>query len=204
MRNPNPSSAERLATGAGDLATGVVSLMRAFSALSGSRPRPARRPDPAGRSNPAGSPERAARPAPPAPDVAWSAATRAGVTTDRDDPAPARDESPWAAATHAAAREQQAAARARAEAALREKAEAAREQAAAARARAEAARRRVEEAAAAARRAEGTPAGTVGARTGQDVWAAATADRGDVGAQADSGVGHDVAGDDTRPGGSKA
>ncbi len=187
MRNPTPQTAERLATGAGDLATGVASLMRAFSAMSGSRPKPARRPAP-----------------PPAdPDVAWSAATRTGDGPDREpDLAPGADESPWAAATHAAAREQAEEARKRAAAATRERAEAARR-------RAEEARLRVEEARAAAeaarrvaaeRAASPDPAPgnawTAGPRTGQDVWAAATADRGDVGVPDAPGVDHDLAGDE--------
>jgi hypothetical protein len=180
MRDPTPETAERLATGAGDLATGVASMMRAFSAMSGSR-----RPPPA-RSRPA--------PPPPDPDLAWSAATRTGAPPDRSDPAPGDDASPWAAATHAAAREQQAAARERAESAAREKAAAARE-------RAEAARRRVQETAAAARRADSGRSGawTGGPPAGQDVWAAATADRGDAGAPARPRVDHDVPGDDARP-----
>ncbi len=190
-RDPAPEAAARLATGVGDLATGVASMMRAFSALSGSRPKPAGR-------KPA-RPEPARRPAPPAdPGAAWSAATRSGDAADLPEPTPGVGESPWAAATHAADRERQAAARERA-AAARAKAEAAaREQAAAARERAEAARRRVAEAAEAARKAAGSgdPAWTAGPRTGQDVWAAATADPA---APAAPGVDHDGADGDARP-----
>src|SRR6266540_3752729 len=40
LRDPSPETAERLATGAGDFATGVASLLRAFSAMtSNTRPR---------------------------------------------------------------------------------------------------------------------------------------------------------------------
>lgn len=93
LRDPSPESAARLATGAGDFATGVASLMRAFSAMSGTRSRPAkpRRPVP-----------------PPDPDLAWSAATRTaadGGRHDAGDLTPDEDESPWAAATRAADRQ---------------------------------------------------------------------------------------------------
>jgi hypothetical protein len=67
LRDPHPVTAERLATGAGDLATGMASLLRAVSAMAGNARPPA--PPPAHRP-----------PAPPAnPDTTWSAATR---TTD--------------------------------------------------------------------------------------------------------------------------
>jgi hypothetical protein len=82
LRDPHPVTAERLATGAGDLATGVASLLRAVSAMaSNTRPAPPERP-----------PAR-----PPDPDTMWSAATR---TADHDPPPAERsDGDVWAAAT---------------------------------------------------------------------------------------------------------
>ncbi|WP_229073804.1 hypothetical protein [Actinoplanes sp. DH11] len=65
VRDPAPETAERLASSAGDIATGVAGLMRAFSAMAGERPRPA----PAKR-----PPEQR----PGNPDGVWSAATRTG------------------------------------------------------------------------------------------------------------------------------
>jgi hypothetical protein len=82
VRDPRPMTAERLATGAGDFATGVASLMRAVSAMA---------------SNP--HPPRPTRPAPPPnPDTTWSAATR---PADRDgEPSAGRSGGDvWAAAT---------------------------------------------------------------------------------------------------------
>ena len=92
VRDTSPQQAERLATGAGDFASGVASLLRAFSAVTGSggsggsstRHRPAARPT-------------------TTPDQAWSAATR------RAEPAPApsperevrEGDDPWSAATRA-------------------------------------------------------------------------------------------------------
>jgi hypothetical protein len=61
VRDPSPQTAVRLATGAGDVASGVASLMRGLSSIAGD-----------GRKRPA----RPAQPAPPSPDEAWSAATR--------------------------------------------------------------------------------------------------------------------------------
>jgi hypothetical protein len=90
LRDPSPHAAERLATGAGDFATGVASLMRAFSAMSGDRRRPARPARPA--------------PPPPDPDTAWSAATRGpGHHDTAPRSAPDETASPWAAATRAPA-----------------------------------------------------------------------------------------------------
>jgi hypothetical protein len=82
LRDPHPVTAERLASGAGDFATGVASLLRAVSAMAGNA-RPA-------------SPERPPAP-PPNPDTMWSAATR----TADGDPGPAEhsDGDVWAAAT---------------------------------------------------------------------------------------------------------
>jgi hypothetical protein len=68
MREPGPQTAERLATGAGDLAMGVASMMRAVSAIT---------------SNPRPKPARPARPAPPTPDQAWSTATHMPEPTAR-------------------------------------------------------------------------------------------------------------------------
>ncbi|MFI7597657.1 hypothetical protein [Actinoplanes sp. NPDC049681] len=88
LRDPTPETAERLATGAGDLAAGVASMMRAFSTIagaSGSRPKPKTAPRPE-----------------PTPDQAWSTATRAG----EGPVAPAQpDETadPWGAATRSPA-----------------------------------------------------------------------------------------------------
>jgi len=88
VRDPDPHTAERLATGAGDLATGVSSILRAFSTLAGAtsakpRPRPAARPQ-------------------PTPDQAWSAAT-----DHTPGPASPPDETtdPWGAATRSPAPE---------------------------------------------------------------------------------------------------
>ncbi|MCW3819941.1 hypothetical protein ONA91_36455 [Micromonospora sp. DR5-3] len=78
LRDPSPEFAERLATGAGDLAAGVASLLRAFA--------PA---EPAG---PAGADEPAA--GSPAGDHVWRAATRTG-----HDSQPAPEQDVWSAAT---------------------------------------------------------------------------------------------------------
>ncbi|RZU52887.1 hypothetical protein EV385_4771 [Krasilnikovia cinnamomea] len=69
LRDPSPDMAERLATGAGDFATGLASLLRAFSAMAAQRPAA---PHPGGSETPGPVP----RPAPD-PDTTWSAATRA-------------------------------------------------------------------------------------------------------------------------------
>jgi hypothetical protein len=200
LRNPTPHSAAWLATGAGDLATGVAGLMRAVSAMSGTRPRPARRNRPA--------------PPPPDPDLAWSAAThtgRSGRPVDADgrvveDLPPDEDGSPWAAATRAAAREQQ---RRDAEARQQKQRDAeARAQQRDAEARAQQrdvearAQQRDAEARAQQRADSGIDRGGSapargprtgrGAGIGDDVWAAATADG--------PAVDHDDAGDDARSG----
>ncbi|MFD1367022.1 hypothetical protein, partial [Actinoplanes sichuanensis] len=86
VRDPSPETAERLAASAGDIATGVAGLMRAFSSMAAERPRtpaPRSRPAPAA-SAPAGSAPAGSAPAGSAPaasspsssDRAWSAATR--------------------------------------------------------------------------------------------------------------------------------
>jgi hypothetical protein len=89
MRDPSPERAERLATGAGDFATGVAGMLRAFSAVTGTTGTSARHKPPA-------------RPT-TTPDQAWSAATRRAKPAD---PAPPAHEvregdDPWTAATRA-------------------------------------------------------------------------------------------------------
>src|SRR5690242_9196243 len=61
-RNPSPATAVRIATGAGDVATGLAGLLRGLSRLAGDRPSRAAKPA-------------TPRPA-PSPDEAWSTATR--------------------------------------------------------------------------------------------------------------------------------
>jgi hypothetical protein len=85
-RNPSPRTALRLATGAGDVATGAARVMRGLSTLAGTSAKPAK----------------PARPTRPVfdPDVTWSAATRAAGP--HETPAPPRDpatQDPWSAAT---------------------------------------------------------------------------------------------------------
>jgi hypothetical protein len=74
LRDPSPEFAERLATGAGDLAAGVASLLRAFA------------PGPTAGTAPA--------PPPAADDQVWREATRSGHDSQ---PVPERDA--WSAAT---------------------------------------------------------------------------------------------------------
>ncbi|MET0424922.1 MAG: hypothetical protein ABW046_13650 [Actinoplanes sp.] len=194
LRDPDPETAERLATGAGEIATGVANLMRAVSSMTTPKPAPAPAPH---------------------PGTAWSAATRtteppATTTTEQADPWA----DPWAAASAASAasvaeqQEEQAAARAAQAEERRAAAQAAREAAAAA-------ARRVAEAAAAATAAKAsagetgvTPAGAPGStRTPErfDVWAAATAEPQTMdhdGPDASASAGRDgAAGDEARPGG---
>lgn len=83
LRDPSPEFAERLATGAGDFAAGLASLLRAFGAPAGDEPRPAEpaatTPDPRASGDEAGraAPRAEARPAtaPTDPDEVWAAAT---------------------------------------------------------------------------------------------------------------------------------
>ena len=82
VRDPHPVTVERLATGAGDLATGLASVMRAVSAMAGNT-RPART-------------ERPPAP-PPNPDTTWSTATRTADHHAEPGDRPASDV--WAAAT---------------------------------------------------------------------------------------------------------
>ncbi|MER7417774.1 hypothetical protein ABT346_13490 [Micromonospora peucetia] len=82
LRDPSPEFAERLATGAGDLAAGVASLLRAFAPpepTADDSAGPARSPGPGG-----------------ADDQVWREATRSGHDSQ---PAPERDV--WSAATRA-------------------------------------------------------------------------------------------------------
>ncbi|WDZ84410.1 hypothetical protein [Micromonospora cathayae] len=81
LRDPSPEFAERLATGAGDLAAGVASLLRAFA------------PDPTTPTAPTPTPT----PPPAADDQVWREATRTGHDSQ---PVPERDV--WSAATRQA------------------------------------------------------------------------------------------------------
>jgi len=93
VRDPSPATAVRLATGAGDLASGAASIMRGLSALSGARPVKRTKP---------------AKPARPVvdPDVAWSAATRTTRDAGRHEAASVdldpETSDPWTAATRSA------------------------------------------------------------------------------------------------------
>ncbi|MBB2941698.1 hypothetical protein FB565_001402 [Actinoplanes lutulentus] len=102
LRDPSPETAERLASSAGDIVTGVTGLMRAFSTMAGERPKPAPAPR---------SPEQ--RPA--NPDGVWAAATH--QAEPEPGPAETAGDDPWATATAESAREAAAAAKARAAAA---------------------------------------------------------------------------------------
>ncbi|MET8233713.1 hypothetical protein ABZS77_23880 [Micromonospora sp. NPDC005298] len=99
LRDPSPEFAERLATGAGDLAAGVASLLRAFSPPE---PPPASTSDSAAPNRPAPAPtsdDEARRPEPAdaGDDHVWRDATRTGHDSQ---PAPERDV--WSAATRTA------------------------------------------------------------------------------------------------------
>lgn len=89
VRDPSPEQAERLATGAGEFASGVASLLRAFSVVAGTAGGSSRRKPPA-------------RPT-TTPDQAWSAATRRTNPVDRTPPhhEVREDDDPWTAATRA-------------------------------------------------------------------------------------------------------
>ncbi|WP_444952057.1 hypothetical protein [Micromonospora ureilytica] len=107
LRDPSPEFAERLATGAGDLAAGVASLLRAFSPAEPTAPTPA---DPAAGPNAPPSPAPTAstddvfpESSPSTPSTAsgddhvWRDATRTGHDSQ---PAPERDV--WSVATRTA------------------------------------------------------------------------------------------------------
>ncbi len=180
-RDPSPATVVRLASGAGDIATGVASLMRSLSSMAGQRPKAAPRP----------------APPPPGPAETWSAATRAPANRPSDAWAAATNSSspadaaataqdsgadPWAAASAAgaaAAEADRAEARARREAAER------------ARIAAQEAARRVAEAAALAKAAK-KAAEPPRAPERFDVWAAATADAGVADPARPTALDHDV------------
>ncbi|MER7331999.1 MULTISPECIES: hypothetical protein [unclassified Micromonospora] len=82
LRDPSPEFAERLATGAGDLAAGVASLLRAFAP-----PEPPA--EPAAAAAPTGEPDGG-------DDHVWREATRTG-----HDSQPAAQRDVWSAATRA-------------------------------------------------------------------------------------------------------
>ncbi|MFG1674828.1 hypothetical protein [Micromonospora sp. NPDC049282] len=89
LRDPSPEFAERLATGAGDLAAGVASMLRAFAPpASGGPAAPAESPETPAPAGPGG----------PAPtgssDHVWREATRTG-----HDSQPAPEQDVWSAAT---------------------------------------------------------------------------------------------------------
>jgi hypothetical protein len=86
LRDPSPEFAERLATGAGDLAAGVASLMRAFA--------PAPPPEPAAGEADAAGPATGTAGNGPGGDDVWREATRTG-----HDSQPAPEQDVWSAAT---------------------------------------------------------------------------------------------------------
>ncbi|SCL37656.1 hypothetical protein GA0070624_5947 [Micromonospora rhizosphaerae] len=83
LRDPSPEFAERLATGAGDLAAGVASLLRAFAPAEPARPAATTAEGPAG-----------AAAETDAGDHVWHEATRTG-----HDSQPAPEQDVWSAAT---------------------------------------------------------------------------------------------------------
>jgi hypothetical protein len=88
LRDPGPEVAERLATGAGDLAAGVASLLRALGAAAsatGSRPARSRRTAPA-------------PPRPAGDDAVWRESTRRAQDSW---PPESGEPDPWATATAA-------------------------------------------------------------------------------------------------------
>ncbi|UQU63243.1 hypothetical protein COUCH_30140 [Couchioplanes caeruleus] len=109
VRDPDPHTAERLAAGAGELATGVAGIMRAFATISSvTNPKP--------QSKPATRPE-------PTPDQAWAAATD---HTPVAEPPIDENADPWGAATRSPAQPGHEAAARPAERASREAAPTAR------------------------------------------------------------------------------
>ncbi|MBO4210100.1 hypothetical protein [Micromonospora echinofusca] len=112
LRDPSPEFAERLATGAGDLAAGVASLLRAFaSAGTGTTGDPGTSPAgpptgagpdtpghrPAASTGPDTAPAAGSAPSGADADVVWREATRT-----RHDSQPAPEPEVWAAATRGA------------------------------------------------------------------------------------------------------
>ncbi|MBY8875851.1 hypothetical protein K7640_28890 [Micromonospora sp. PLK6-60] len=96
VRDPSPEFAERLATGAGDLAAGVASLLRAF----GSAGAPSPTPDDRARATPGDADgdhvwreaTRTGHDSQPAPEQdVWSAATRGEGSADPGAPVPPAD-----------------------------------------------------------------------------------------------------------------
>jgi hypothetical protein len=172
LRDPHPMTAERLATGAGDVATGVASLLRAVSAVAGGVRAATERP-PAER-RPATPTSERPKAAAFNPDTTWSAATR---TADAE-PAHAGTADAEPAAAQPADAEPAAAQPADAEPAPAQPAQAQPAQA-------QPAQAQPGEAASAA----GAP--RAGERADGDVWAAAT---GDHGASGTGTVDHDGAG----------
>ncbi|PWU51734.1 hypothetical protein DLJ47_20725 [Micromonospora sp. S4605] len=92
LRDPSPEFAERLATGAGDLAAGVASLLRAFAPAE---PPPATAPPAGATATGADQPAADARPGAD-DDRVWREAPRSGHDSE---PAPEPDV--WSAATRA-------------------------------------------------------------------------------------------------------
>ena len=186
-RNPSPATAVRIATSAGDIATGLAGLMRGLSGLAGVR---SKRPA-----------SRAPRPAPaPSPDEAWSTATRRADSSGEFPTNPEnRSNDPWAAASAAgaaAAEEERAAARREAAEKARAAAAEAAQRVAAAAAAAEAAKARaVARAVAQAGDEIGDTEGGGGRPTRTprrfDVWAAATAEAGVADVARPTTVDHD-------------
>ncbi|BCY06531.1 hypothetical protein [Actinoplanes sp. L3-i22] len=144
-RDPSPETVFKVATGAGDIATGAASVLRGLSTLAGSvlsNPRPARKSPGGGAARHAPSPDQAwstatrstrpaprpAEPTPATPAPATPASAMPGSTTPAQATpgaagsagpgSPASETDPWAAATAESAREADAA-RARARAAER-------------------------------------------------------------------------------------
>ncbi|SNY32872.1 hypothetical protein [Paractinoplanes atraurantiacus] len=212
-RDPSPMAAARLASSAGDIATGVAHLMRAVSAMTGERRRPSARPAPKearpGNADQTWSSATRSANVRNTADRAWSATTNTQPSTGEDvkaagdarstatggaadarsgaRPSPGAGVDAWAAATTAsaaaAAAEHAAELKARREAAQRAAAEAARRVAEAA--EQARARRDAEAAREAAAAGRGADAG---AGAGTDVGAGGSTHTG-TGTSADAGTG---------------
>ncbi|WP_229400273.1 hypothetical protein [Micromonospora okii] len=94
LRDPSPEFAERLATGAGDLAAGVASLLRAFASAGDPADRPGEPHDRPGEPDDVTPPSPRTGAEQPPGDHVWREATRTGHDSQ---PAPERDV--WSAAT---------------------------------------------------------------------------------------------------------